>query len=179
MVKINGTKNTPLLVFLPSAWWCRLNLARQVRTSGMRRWPEMRAAEERGESAETRLEVEKVVMTMFCSSKASGRGECHSPKSLSHLRSHPHPYMTSYQGRGRRESERERERDSCERRGRTGRTDDDGTLLSLHVCNGGRMLSLIGRLARDHGMRWALWQRPNRDGGHMSDSPASLFRRMV
>lgn len=41
----------------------------------MRRWPEMRTAEERAESAETQLEVEKVVMTMFCSSEASGRGE--------------------------------------------------------------------------------------------------------
>lgn len=127
----------------------------------MRRWPEMRAAEERGESAETRLEVEKVVMTMFCSSEASGRGECHSTKFLSHLRSHPHPYMTSYiRGGGRRVSERERE--SCERRA----DDDDGTLLSLHVCNGGshaepywtacaRSWDAMGTLAAPKSGRWS------------------------
>lgn len=48
----------------------------------MRRWPEMRAAEERAESADTQLEVEKVVMTMFCSSEASGRVESATHRNL-------------------------------------------------------------------------------------------------
>lgn len=43
----------------------------------MRPWPEMRAAEERGEIT-TQLGVAvNVVKTMFCSSKASSRGESH------------------------------------------------------------------------------------------------------
>ncbi len=98
VVKINGTKNTPLLVFLPSAWWCRLKLARQVRTPGMRRWPEMRAAEERGESAETLLEVEKVVMTMFCSSEAS----------VVENATNQNPYIRDISVERERERERER-----------------------------------------------------------------------
>lgn len=64
MVRINGPKNTALLVFLPSAWWQRLIFGKQIEIADMKLKPENSWVGSR-DRPETGLEL---VGTMFCRS---------------------------------------------------------------------------------------------------------------
>lgn len=63
VVRINGPKNTALLVFLPSAWWQRLIFGKQIEIADMKLKPDSSWVGSRDRPAGLKL-----VGTMFCRS---------------------------------------------------------------------------------------------------------------